>query len=87
TLRPGIEFPNVRGPSPALLPPFSPWQRPGTCAPRSYSEASSPWSAPPSIPSTSGPLCGWRNTVKGAGCKSSWYCPGRCATARVESVV
>ncbi|EDL37677.1 mCG16301, isoform CRA_d, partial [Mus musculus] len=59
----GIEFPNVRGPSPALLPPFSPWQRPGTCAPRSYSEASSPWSAPPSIPSTSGPLCGWRNTI------------------------
>ncbi|EDL37675.1 mCG16301, isoform CRA_b, partial [Mus musculus] len=44
-------------------PPFSPWQRPGTCAPRSYSEASSPWSAPPSIPSTSGPLCGWRNTI------------------------
>lgn len=51
------------GPSPALQPPFSPWPRPGTCAPRSYSEVSSLWSAPPSTLSTSGPFCGWKNTV------------------------
>lgn len=54
TLRPGAGcVSGLRGPS---SPPLSPWLRHGTCAPRLYLAASSPWSAPPSTLSTSGPL-------------------------------